>query len=81
MNGKHCDQCNYSDNPLDTNHIAKSFIEGIEPIFVGNMVFYNTDCGMTYLCHRKEYDKEKRWVAKRDKFLDKYFNHVRGYEK
>jgi len=77
----HCRNCNYSDNPLDTNHIAKSFIEGIRPEFVGDMVFYQTDCGLTYLCQRKEWNKESRWVKRRDKFLDKYFKHIREDKK
>ena len=78
-NTKHCSKCNYSDNPLDTNHIARSFIEDIKyPEFIGDMVFYKTDCGLTYLCQKSKWDKEQRWVKKRDKELDKYFNHIRG---
>lgn len=81
-NTKHCSKCNYSDNPLDTYHIARSFIEDIKNLeFVGDMVFYQTDCGLTYLCTKAEWTRQKRWINRRDKFLEKYFNHIRGNKK
>lgn len=78
---KHCSKCNYSDNPLDTNHIAK-YIPDYNPPhtveFIGDWVFYQTSCGLTSLCEKKRYLEELKLMKKRDKLLDKYFKHVRS---